>query len=208
MIKNRFLALPLLLALVAAVVFADGFLLRLSAITCLGLTAIGYAVWLACRGEWTDDDRPAAAPDQRQAELVTARIGEPTHAVARFVLHKQHGADHRWQGEEQLWIAVGDTSVWLLHRTRGRKVGGVRSRFARAGLHSRWTDHRAFSYHLGELSWPADPWFIAGELHGPRGQRHRLIGLLAGDELGVRELVTRTRSPSRAGSDDDHDTAT
>jgi hypothetical protein len=206
-IKNRFLALPLPLALVAAVVFADGFLLRLSAITCLGLTAIGYAVWLACRGEWTDDDRPAAAPDQRQAELVTARIGEPTHAVARFVLHKQHGADHRWQGEEQLWIAVGDTSVWLLHRTRGRKVGGVRSRFARAGLHSRWTDHRAFSYHLGELSWPADPWFIAGELHGPRGQRHRLIGLLAGDELGVRELVTRTRSPSRAGSDDDHDTA-
>ncbi len=208
MIKNRFLALPLLLALVAAVVFAGGFLLRLSAITCLGLTAIGYAVWLACRGEWTDDDRPAAAPDQRQAELVTARIGEPTHAVARFVLHKQHGADHRWQGEEQLWIAVGDTSVWLLHRTRGRKVGGVRSRFARAGLHSRWTDHRAFSYHLGELSWPADPWFIAGELHGPRGQRHRLIGLLAGDELGVRELVTRTRSPSRAGSDDDHETAT
>ena len=207
MIKNRFLALPLLLALVAAVVFAGGFLLRLSAITCLGLTAIGYAVWLACRGEWTDDDRPAAAPDQRQAELVTARIGEPTHAVARFVLHKQHGADHRWQGEEQLWIAVGDTSVWLLHRTRGRKVGGVRSRFARAGLHSRWTDHRAFSYHLGELSWPADPWFIAGELHGPRGQRHRLIGLLAGDELGVRELVTRTRSPSRAGSDDDHETA-
>ena len=208
MIKNRFLALPLLLALVAAVVFAGGFLLRLSAITCLGLTAIGYAVWLACRGEWTDDDRPAAAPDQRQAELVTARIGEPTHAVARFVLHKQHGADHRWQGEEQLWIAVGDTSVWLLHRTRGRKVGGVRSRFARAGLHSRWTDQRAFSYHLGELSWPADPWFIAGELHGPRGQRHRLIGLLAGDELGVRELVTRTRSPSRAGSDDDHETAT
>ena len=205
MLNNRVLALPVIAALVAVVVFADGFLLRLSAIISLGLTAIGYAVWLASRGEWTDDDRPAAAPDPRQAELVTARVGEPTHAVARFVLHKQHGPDLRWHGEEQLWIAVSDTSVWLLHRTRGRKVGGVKSHFSRAGLRSRWTDHRAFSYHLGELSWPADPWFIAGELHGPRGQRHRLIGLLAGDELGVRELVTRTRSPSRAGSDDDHD---
>jgi hypothetical protein len=204
-LNNRVLALPVISALVAVVVFADGFLLRLSAIISLGLTAIGYAVWLASRGEWTDDDRPAAAPDPRQAELVTARVGEPTHAVARFVLHKQHGPDLRWHGEEQLWIAVSDTSVWLLHRTRGRKVGGVKSRFSRAGLRSRWTDHRAFSYHLGELSWPADPWFIAGELHGPRGQRHRLIGLLAGDELGVRELVTRTRSPTRAGSDDDHD---
>jgi hypothetical protein len=34
--------------------------------------------------------------------------------------------------------------------------------------------------------------FIGGELHGPRPQRRRLIGLLACDELGVRHLVTRT----------------
>ena len=61
-------------------------------------------------------------------------------------------------------------------------------------MHSRWTDHRPRSDHVGELSWPADPWFIAGELHGPRAQRLRLIGLLAGDELGLRHLVTRTAS--------------
>lgn len=206
MISNRVLALPVVTGLVTAVVFADGSLLRLSASTALGLTATGYALWLARRGEWTDHDRPAAAPDPRQAELVTARVGEPTHAVARFVLHKQHGPDGRWHGEQQLWIAISDTSIWLLHHTHGRKIGGVKRRFPRAGLHTHWTDHRAFSYHQAELSWPADPWFIAGELHGPRSQRHRLIGLLAGDELGVRDLVTRTRTPANAGGNDDHAT--
>jgi hypothetical protein len=35
------------------------------------------------------------------------------------------------------------------------------------------------------------------ELHGTRPQRLRLIGLLAGDELGMRHLVTRSEPPSR-----------
>jgi hypothetical protein len=165
-IKNRVLALPVVASLVAVVVFADGLLIRLSATGALAVTAIGYAVWSASRGEWTHNDRPSAAPDPREAELVSARVGEPTHAVARFVLHQEYGPDHRCHGEEQLWMAVSDTWVWLLHRTRGRKVGGIKSRFSRAGLHSRWVDHRAFSYHLGELSWPADPGSSPGSCTG------------------------------------------
>ena len=93
-----------------------------------------------------------------------------------------------------MWIAVTDTCVWLFHQTSDGNIGGVKSRFSRTGMHSRWTDRRPRSYHVGELSWPADPWFIAGELHGPRAQRLRLIGLLAADELGLRHLVTRTAS--------------
>ena len=98
-------------------------------------------------------------------------------------------------------MAVSDTWVWLLHRTPNRDIGGVKSRFSRTGVHSRWTDDRRRTVHRGELSWPADPWFIGGELHGPRPQRLRLIGLLAGDELGVRHLVTRTNGS--AGDDTD-----
>ena len=95
--------------------------------------------------------------------------------------------------------------VWLLHQTSDGDIGGVKSRFSRTGMHSRWTDHRPRSYHVGELSWPADPWFIAGELHGPRAQRLRLIGLLAADELGVRHLVTRTDASSSTRDNIDHE---
>jgi hypothetical protein len=136
---------------------------------------------------------------------VTARVGEPAHAVARFVLQTQHGPDERWHGEEQLWIAVSDTWLWLFHQTPDGDIGGVKSRFSRGGMQTRWTDQRPRSDHLGELSWPADPWFIAGELHGPRPQRLRLIGLLAGDELGVRHLVTRTDGPNDTSDNIDHE---
>lgn len=190
-------------ALVIIVVTADQLLLKLAAIAALLLTAFGYAVWSAGRGEWTHHDRPADAPDQQRAELVTARVGEPTHAVARFVLQTQQGPDERWHGQEPLWMAVSDTWVWLLHQTGNGNIGGVKSRFSRAGMHTRWTDHRLGSRHFGELSWPADPWFIAGELHGPRAQRLRLIGLLAGDELGIRHLVTRT---ANTADNTDHQT--
>lgn len=36
-----------------------------------------------------------------------------------------------------------------------------------------------------------DAWSISGEPHGPRSQRLRLIALLAGAELGMRQLVHR-----------------
>jgi hypothetical protein len=206
MIPHRRLAIAVAAALVTVVVFADALLLRLGAIAALLLAATSYAVWSAGRGDWTRHDRPAAAPDPQRAELASARVGEPTHALASFILHTQHAPDERWHGEEHLWMAVTDAWLWLLHQTRDGEIGGVKSRFSRAGMHSRWTDHRVCSHHVGELSWPAEPWFIAGELHGARAQRIRLIGLLAGDELGVRDLVTRSDNPSSTGSDIDHET--
>ena len=87
-------------------------------------------------------------------------------------------------------MAVSDTSLWLLHATADGSIGGVKSRFSRTGVHTRWTQHPARFSHTGELSWPADAWFIAGELHGPYRQRVRLIGLLAADDLGIRQLLT------------------
>ncbi len=168
--------------------------IRLAALAALLLGAISYALRSARRRESTRHDRPAAAPDEHQAALVSARVGEPTHAVARFDLHTQHAPHQLWHGSEPLWIAVSETWVWLLHQTQAGGIGGVKSRFSRAGINSRWTERRSRSHHHGELSWPADPWFIAGELHGPRPQRLRLIGLLAGDELGIRHLVTRTNN--------------
>jgi hypothetical protein len=57
-------------------------------------------------------------------------------------------------------------------------------------------DHRLQAHHTGELSWPADAWFISGDLHGTRPQRLRLIGLLAAGELGMRQLVHRHDSES------------
>ncbi len=207
MITQRRMAIAVAAALLIVSAVTDQVVLRLGAIAALLLTGLGYVVWSASREEWTRHDRPADAPEEQLAELVIARLGEPTHAVARFVLQTQHGPRERWHGQESLWMAVSDTWVWLFHQTPDGDVGGVKSRFSRAGMHTRWTDDRLRSHHRGELSWPADPWFITGELHGPRPQRLRLIGLLAGDELGVRHLVTRTGSPSRTAEDDtDHTT--
>jgi hypothetical protein len=186
---------------VIVVVSTDQVVVRVGAIAALVLMAIAYAVGSIRSREWTRHDRPASAPDEPLAELANARVGEPVHALARFVLQTQHGPQERWHGEEPLWMAVSDTWVWLLHRTPNGDIGGVKSRFSRTGMHSRWTDDRRRSVHRGELSWPADPWFIAGELHGPRPQGLRLIGLLAGDELGVRNLVTRTDGSAEHDTD-------
>jgi hypothetical protein len=204
MTGHRRVATAVIVVLVILALTAGQLLVRLAAIAALLLIAVGHAAWSAHRREWARHDRPAHAPDQQRAELVIARVGEPVHAIARFVLQTQHGPGERWHGQEPLWIAVSDSWLWLLHRTDNGNIGGVKSRFSRAGIHTHWTDHRLGSSHLGELSWPADPWFIAGELHGPRDQRLRLIGLLAGDELGVRQLVTRTDGPSSARDNTDH----
>ena len=75
--------------------------------------------------------------------MIWARVGEPTHAVVPFVLRVQHAPHERWHGHEPLWMAVSDTSVWLLHRTPDGSIGGVKSRFSRVALHARWVDHSA-----------------------------------------------------------------
>ncbi len=88
-------------------------------------------------------------------------------------------------------MATTEQWLWLLHRTPSGGIGGVKSRLSRTGLYARWSDHRLGGHHVGEFSWPGDASFLVGELHGARSQRLRLMGLLAGDELGVRQLVTR-----------------
>jgi hypothetical protein len=161
-----------------------------AALIAVALASAASAMWSARRGECAPRDRPGPAPDPWLADVVWARVGEPIHAVAAFVLRVQHAPQERWYGHEALWMAVSDTSIWLLHTTADGSIGGVKSRFSRTGVHTRWAHHPANCSHAGELSWPADPWFIAGELYGPQDQRLRLIGLLAADELGVRQLLT------------------
>ena len=44
-----------------------------------------------------------------------------------------------------------------------------------------------------ELSWPHAPRLLVGRVYGPRAARDRLVGLLAGDELGP-QADTRGRT--------------
>ena len=141
MITPRRLAIAVAAALVIVVVVTDQVAVRLGAMAALLLTAFSYASWSASRRESTRHDRPADAPDDvRRAG--PARVGEPADAVARFVLQTQHGPRERWHGQEPLWMAVSDTWVWLFHQTTDGDMGGVKSRFSRAGMHTRWTDDR------------------------------------------------------------------
>jgi hypothetical protein len=132
MITQRRLGIAVFVALVIVVVLGDQLVLRLGAAAALLLAAASYAVWSVGRGEWTRPDRPAAAPDQHRAELVTARVGEPTHAVARFVLQTQQGPSEQWHGEERLWMAVSAPGCGSFTRRAIRT--SVESRAASRGL--------------------------------------------------------------------------
>ena len=131
MVTYRRLAIVVVVALVVIAALPNPTGLRVAAVGAVALLAAGYAMWLANRGEWTRHERPAAAPDARVAEIISARVGEPTHAAAPFVLRTQHAPHERWHGEEPLWMAISDTWLWLLHRTLDGGVGGVKSRFSR-----------------------------------------------------------------------------
>ena len=169
-----------------------------AALIAIVLGAAAFTAWTGPRNKSTAGSRPAFAPDPQLAGVAWARVGEPVHALAPFVLRVQHAPHERWHGHEALWMAVSDTALWLLHTTADGSIGGVKSRFSRTGVHTRWAPHPTDRSHTGELSWPADPWFIAGELHGPPDQRLRLIGLLAADELGLRQFLTdRDPQPER-----------
>lgn len=194
MITGRRVAAATVLWLVAIALLPNTLLLGLATLAALLLASAAYAMWLRGRGEWDAREQPASAPEEHLAEIASARLGEPVCAVCRFVLRVQHSPHQRWHGHEPLWIAATDGWLWLLYRTPNGGIGGVKSKFGRRGLHGRWTAYRLKAHHLGELSWPEDTWFIAGELHGKRPQRLRLIGLLAGDELGVRHLVNRDQT--------------
>ena len=178
--------------LMATVAIPGAAMVRLAALGVLLAACAGYLLWLRSRGEWGEAvHRPASQPNEQLADVALGRVGEPVTALCPFVLRLQQTPVERWQGEESLWMATTEQWLWLLHRTPTGGVGGVKSRLSRSGLHARWSDRRLSGHHVGEFSWPADASFLIGELRGVRSQRLRLMGLLAGDELGVRELVTR-----------------
>jgi hypothetical protein len=129
MTGHRRVAIAVVVVLVIIALTAGQLLVRLGAIAALLLTAVVHAVWSARRGVRARHDQPAHAPDQQRAELVIARVGEPVHAVARFVLQTQYGPHERWHGQEPLWMAVSDTWLWLLHQNDNGDIGGVKSRF-------------------------------------------------------------------------------
>ncbi len=127
---------------------------------------------------------PAAAI---MREIASSRIGEPVLVVCPCVITLQHAPHENWHGEEPLWVALSDTHLLLFHQTPTGGVGGVKSRFTRAGAHTRWEEQP--DEHLAEISWPENLWMITLRVRGPREQRELLRGLLATDELGVRGIL-------------------
>ncbi|MGO9754663.1 MAG: hypothetical protein ACLP8S_01085 [Solirubrobacteraceae bacterium] len=127
---------------------------------------------------------PAAAI---MREIASSRIGEPVLVVCPCVITLQQAPHEDWHGEHPLWVALSDTHLLLFHQTPTGGVGGVKSRFTRAGAHTRWVAQP--DEHLAEISWPENLWMITLRVRGPRAQRELLRGLLAADELGVRGIL-------------------
>lgn len=132
---------------------------------------------------------PAAASLVEQAE---SRIGQPIQALCPFELRAQDRPGERWQGSQPMWVALGHQTLWFLHDATLGRLGGVWDALPRQGLHVLAAKRR--DGHDVELSWPLMPRLLIGSLAGPAEDRRRLLGLLAADELGVRDLLDR---PSR-----------
>ena len=129
---------------------------------------------------------PATASLHDQAE---SRIGQPIHVLCPFEMRAQDRPVERWQGSQNMWIALGDQTLWFLNDATLGRLGGVWDALPRQGLHIRATDRR--DSHEVEMSWPLMPRLLIGLLGGPAPERQRLLGLLAADELGVRDLLDR-----------------
>jgi hypothetical protein len=136
--------------------------------------------------------RPIARRGAPLLDQAQARTGQPIHALCPFELRAQDRPGERWQGSQHMWIALGDQTVWFLHDATLGRLGGVWDALPRQGLHSLTTESR--DHHDVELSWPLMPRLLIGTLRGTATERRRLLGLLAADELGVRDLLDR---PSR-----------
>jgi hypothetical protein len=182
-------------AIVLAVIAAlpGNLAVRLAAIGTLLGGGAAYMLWLRHRKGWPLAHAPADGSNRRLAEIAESRLGEPVEAICPFVMRAQQQPRERWQGETPFWLALSPSWIWLLHRSVDGRIGGVKARYGRGGLHARYDDRHWHGHHIAELSWPADRWYMTGELHGPRAQRLRFMGLLAADELGIRELVHRPR---------------
>jgi hypothetical protein len=75
--------------LVATVAIPGSIVVRLAAMAVLLVACGGYSLWLRAHGEWGGLERPAAGPEERVADIVAARVGEPVAALCPFVLRLQ-----------------------------------------------------------------------------------------------------------------------
>jgi hypothetical protein len=135
---------------------------------------------------------PLAAAPASLVEQAEGRIGQPIQALCPFELRAQDRPGERWQGSQPMWVALGHQTLWFLHDATLGRLGGVWDALPRQGLHILAAERR--HGHDVELSWPLIPRLLIGSLGGPAEDRRRLLGLLAADELGVRDLLDRPSS--------------
>jgi len=133
--------------------------------------------------------RPLAPAAASLVEQTEGRIGQPIQALCPFELRAQDRPGERWQGSQPMWVALGHHTLWFLHDATPARLGGVWDALPRHGLHILAAERP--DGHDIELSWPLMPRLMIGALGGPADQRRRLLGLLAADELGVRDLLDR-----------------
>jgi hypothetical protein len=136
--------------------------------------------------------RPPAPVAASLVEQAEGRIGQPIQALCPLELRAQDRPGERWQGSQPMWVALGQHTLWFLHDATLGRLGGVWDALPRQGLHILAAERR--DRHDVELSWPLMPRLLIASLGGPASERRRLLGLLAADELGVRDLLDRPSS--------------
>jgi hypothetical protein len=168
----------------------------------LAAIAATAAVLILCKTKRPAGPRPAPSArgpvwrrpprKHKRAELLEqaeARIGQPIQALCPLMLTAQDRPGERWHGSQAMWVALAEHDLWLLHDAAAAGIGGVWDQLLRTGLHIHAHEHRG--HHHVELSWPTHARLLVGQLRGPREPRRRLLGLVAADELGLRELLNR-----------------
>ena len=119
----------------------------------------------------TGAGRPLPAATASPLEQAEARVGQPIQVLCPFELRAQDRPGER---------------------------GGVWDALPRQELHILSTG--ALHRHDVELSWPLIPRLLIATLTGPAADRERLLGLLAADELGVRDLLDPPATDARGAT--------
>jgi hypothetical protein len=189
--------------LLALVVVGQSSVVTLIATAALGAVLIGLLALLArvllAGGQTLASRTPALAfagqapwrmGAQEAARAAEGIIGEPVQAICPFLLGLQQTTTENWSGEEPLWIVLSVTELWVVRCAPDGTVAGVKSRLPRQGLSAR-IDQRSPAGQGADISWPALPWYMQGEL---RGNTARMAGLLTADWLGVRALLDQPKA--------------
>jgi hypothetical protein len=144
-----------------------------------------------------DDPRTAASRepmigDPVEASLATEcehRIGERVLAASTLHVRRAVSPDGRVtpRKREPTVMALTESDVWFLewqYRLFGAKVGAVLCSWPRRAAVASW-DHRWWAWPSVwrlELSWPAQAYYIEGEMIAG-ADAERMIGLMTHDDL-------------------------